>query len=331
MRGRLRVAVRPEGLHLPDLDLFLDPAVEVPVAVLSHGHADHARARAARIHATPETVAIAHARLGDTDYVAHPYGEPFELPATDGTTARITLLPSGHVLGAAMVLVESGAERLLYTGDVKLHASRTCAPATVPAVDTLICEATFGLPVFRFPAVGALEAQIADEARRSLDAGETPVFLGYALGKGPEVAKILEDAGIPVMLHGAVHRMVEIYRSFGIAYPSAVPYERGKVDGYALIVPPSAHSHPMLAALKRKRVVAVTGWALLDASYDRYGADVLIPLSDHADYDELLDLVTRTGASRVLTTHGFAAPLAYALGRRGLDAQALTLLHGDEE
>jgi Cft2 family RNA processing exonuclease len=327
----VRVDVRPEGLHLPDLDLFLDPAAAVPAAILSHGHADHARALAARTIATPETVAIARARLGDTGYDAHAFAEPFELRAVDGSRARVTLLPSGHVLGAAMVLIEHGDERLLYTGDVKLHPSRTCPPADVPQADVLITEATFGLPVFRFPAVAELEERIVVEARRCLDEGLVPVFLGYALGKGPEVAKILQDAGIRVMLHGAVHRMVEIYRATGIEYPDAPPYERGKVADCALVVPPSSRNHPMLAAIKRKRVIAVTGWALLDASYDRYGADVLIPLSDHADFDELLEIAARSGAQRVLTTHGFAEPYAHVLRQRGLEAEALPLVHGDEE
>ena len=327
----MRVAVRPEGLHLPDLDLFLDPAVAVPRAVLSHGHADHARALAGRVHATPATIAVARLRLGDTDYLPHAYGEPFELTAPDGSTARVTLLPSGHVLGAALVLVEHLDERLLYTGDVKLHASRTCAPAEIPAADTLVTEATFALPVFRFPPVPELEQRIVTEARRSLDDGEIPVFLGYALGKGPEIAKILQDAGIPVMVHGAVHRMMEVYRGFGVEYPDATPYERGKVERCALIVPPSARTHPMLRAIRRKRVIAVTGWALLDASYDRYGADALVPLSDHADWDELHALVARTGARRILTTHGFAEPLAHELALAGLDATPLHLLHGDEE
>lgn len=327
----MRLAVRPEGLLLEDLDLFLDPAAPVACAVLSHGHADHARALAGRIHATPETIAIARARLGDTDYVAHAYGEPFEIRGPGGVRARVTFFPSGHVLGSALTLIEAAGQRLLYTGDVKLHPSLTCPTAVVPPCDVLITEATFALPVFRFPPVDELRARIVAEARPALDDGEVPVFLGYALGKGPEVAKILQEAGIPVSAHGAVHRMIEVYRSFGIEYPDVVPYERGRVDGRALVVPPSARNHPMLALLKRKRVTAVTGWALLDASYDRFGADALVPLSDHADWDELLALGAATGARRVLTTHGHAAPFAHALEKRGLEARALHLLHGDEE
>lgn len=302
----------------------------MPAAVLSHGHADHARALAGRTYATPETVAIVRARLGETEFVTRGWDEPFEIRGA-GTTARLRFLPSGHVLGGALVLVEAGGTRLLYTGDAKLHRSVTCPPAELPAADSLVIEATFGLPVFRFPPVEELRARLVHEAQGALADGEIPVFLGYALGKGPEIAKVLQDAGIPVALHGAVYRMVEIYRSFGVEYPDAVPYERGKLDGRALIVPPSTRNHPMPAAIKRKRVIAVTGWALLDASYDRYGADALVPLSDHADYDQLLQIVERSGARQVRTTHGYAASLAHVLARRGLDAEALELQHGDEE
>jgi Cft2 family RNA processing exonuclease len=327
----VRVELTPEGLHLPDAGLWLDPAAPVPAAVVSHGHADHARALAGEVHATPETVAIARARLGETAYVPHAYGEPFEVSRSGYDACRVTLLPAGHVLGSALTLVECGGTRLLYTGDVKLRPSRTCVSAEIPPCDVLVTEATFGLPVFRFPPTDELRAALVREARAALEAGDVPVFLGYALGKGPEIAKVLQDAGIPVSLHGAVWNMVEIYRRFGVAYPDAVPYERGKLDGRALVVPPSARTHPMIEGLKAKRVIAVTGWALLDAAYDRYGADVLVPLSDHADFDELLAIVERSGARRVVTTHGHAEPLARVLRRRGLDAHALQLLHGEEE
>jgi len=327
----VRVDVTAEGLFLPELGVHLDPAVPVPLAVLSHGHADHARALSAVVHATPETVAIARARLGETGYVPHAYGESFELKGSGCAPCRVTLLSAGHVLGSAMVVVESGGERLLYTGDVKLRPSLTCAPAEVPSCDLLVTEATFGLPVFRFPPVAELRDAIVREARAALEEGEVPVFLAYALGKGPEVAKVLGNAGIPVSAHGAVHNMLEIYRAFGVGFDDVVAYERGKVSGRALIVPPSFRAHPMVAKLARKRVVYVSGWALLDASYDRHGADALVPLSDHADFDELLRLVELSGARRVLTTHGFAEPFARELARRGADAAALGLLHGDEE
>jgi Cft2 family RNA processing exonuclease len=327
----VRVEVTADGLFLPGPGLHLDPSRPVPVSVLSHGHADHARALSGVIHATPETVAVARARLGETEYVAHGYGKSFELHRSGHEPCRVTLLPAGHVLGSALVLVEAAGERLLYTGDVKLRPCATCPAAEVPRADTLIVEATFGLPVFRFPPREELEAALLSETRAALEADEVPVLLAYALGKGPEVAKLLGEAGIPVALHGAVHRMAEIYRAFGVALPGAEPYERGALAGKALVVPPSFRGHPMVTSLKARRLILVSGWALLDAAYDRFDADRLVPLSDHADWDELLRIVELSGARRVLTTHGFASTLARVLVERGLDAEPLPLFEGDEE
>jgi Cft2 family RNA processing exonuclease len=192
-------------------------------------------------------------------------------------------------------------------------------------------EATFGLPVFRFPDVETLRASLVDEARRALEAGVTPVFLAYALGKGPEVAKLLGEAGVPSALHGAVWKMTEVYREFGVSFPGCEPYEKGAVKGKALVVPPSFRGHPMVTALKARRLVLASGWALLDASYDRFDADRLVPLSDHADWDELLRIVELSGARRVYTTHGFASTLAHVLQARGLDAAPLPVFTGEEE
>lgn len=327
----MRVQATAEGLSLPGPGIHLDPGLPVPVAILSHGHADHARALSGIVHATPETIAVARLRLGETTYVAHAYGEPFDIHRAGYERCRVTLFSAGHILGSAGVLVEAEGTTLLYTGDVKLRPSLTCAPAFIPAAEHLIVEATFGLPVFRFPGVDVLRTAIVDAARAALDAGEVPVFLAYALGKGPEVAKVLAEAGIPVALHGAVERIAGIYRAFGVDLGDTVPYERGKLTGRALILPPSFRTHPMVASLKARRVILVSGWALLDASYDRFGAETLVPLSDHGDYDELLRIVELSGARRVTTTHGFAAAFARVLAARGLAAEPLPLFHGEEE
>jgi Cft2 family RNA processing exonuclease len=327
----MRVEVTADGLSLPGVGLHLDPARPVPVAIVSHAHSDHARALSGVIHATPETVAVARARLGETAYVAHGYGEPFELSVPGHAPCRVTFFPAGHVLGSAMTLVEAEGTTLLYTGDVKLRPSATCAAAEVPRAETLIVEATFGLPVFRFPDVEELRRELIAETRAALDAGEVPVLLAYAFGKGPEVAHLLGEAGIRVSLHGAVFKMAEIYRSFGVELPGVEAYERGAVSGKALVVPPSFRAHPMVTALKARRLIFVSGWALLDASYDRFDADRLVPLSDHADWDELLRIVELSGARRVLTTHGFASPLARVLTARGLDATPLPIFEGEEE
>ena len=319
----MRVEATEAGLFLPDVGLHLDPAQPVPFAAVSHGHGDHARALPGRMWATPETAAIVRARVGETETVVAGYREPVDLRIPGHSPARLTFHSAGHVLGSAGILVERGGERFFYTGDVKLAPSRTCAPADIPRCDALLIESTFGLPVFRFPPVEEAQSLIVAQARDALASGEIPVFLGYALGKGPEIARILLDAGIAVSLHGAVGKMVEIYARFGVPFPGAVPYAAGALEGRALVVPPDCRNHPMITKLKKSRVVAVTGWALLDASYDRYGAQGLVPLSDHADFDDLLRIVELSGARRVRTLHGFAEPLARVLALGGLDAEPL--------
>ena len=300
----------------------MDPVLPVEAAIVTHGHGDHARALPGRMYATPETAAIVRARFGETATVVLPYGDPVEV-GSQRSPARLTLFSAGHVLGSAGALVEQGGERLFVTGDVKLRPSLTCAPAEIPECDTLVVESTFGLPVFRFPETRLLREAIVAEARAALGEGATPVFLAYAFGKGPEVARILGGAGIPVSLHGAIEKMSSLYRAFGVTFPNAVPYDSPALEGRALVVPPPCRSQPMVTKIRNRRVVAVTGWALLDAAYDRYGAQGLVPMSDHADFDELVAIVEKSRARRVRTVHGFADALARILARRGMDAEAL--------
>jgi putative mRNA 3-end processing factor len=325
----MRVEATPAGLFLPEAGLHLDPVLPVPVAAVSHGHRDHVPVLAGRMIATEETEAIVRARVGETETTRAVPREPLNLHLPGKAPARITLFPAGHVLGSAGVLVEIAGERLFYSGDVKLRPSLTCAPAEIPQCDTLVLESTFGLPVFRFPPVEELRRAIAAHARAAFDAGETPVFLAYALGKGPEVAKILGEAGIPVSLHGSIARMTKIYEDFGVVFPGAEAYETGALSGRALIVPPSCRNQPIVTKRKKSRVIAVTGWALLDAAYDRYGARGLVPLSDHGGYEELLRVAELSRASKVWTIHGFVTPLARALAARGIDARPLPRPSGD--
>jgi putative mRNA 3-end processing factor len=325
----VRVEATPAGLFLPEVDLHVDPVLPVDAAIVTHGHGDHARALPARMYATPETAAIVRARFGDTDVVELRYGEPADV-GSSRSPARLTLHPSGHVLGSAGALLEHGNERLFVTGDVKLRPSRTCAPAEVPECDTLVVESTFGLPVFRFPETDALRAAIAVQARVALDAGDTPVFLAHALGKGPEVAKILGDAGIPVSLHGAVSKMTSIYGAFGVVFPDAIPYAADALAGRALVAPFSCRNQPMITKIRNLRVIAVTGWALLDAAYDRYGAQGLVPLSDHAGHDELLRIVALSRARRVRTVHGYAEAFARVLALAGIDAAPVEVRRPEE-
>ena len=213
-------------------------------------------------------------------------------------------------------------DTLLYTGDFKLRPGRTCAPAQAPHADTLMMETTFGLPVFRFPTRDDLERRIVTACREAIDEGETPVLLAYSLGKAQEAAAVLAEAGIATVLHGAAWKLVPDFAAAGIALPLSRAYEAGPAQaGEALITPPSTARSPMVRGIRKKRVIYLSGWALREASRMEFEADVLIPMSDHADFPDLLQHVRAVGPQRVVTLHGFARDFARILSRDGVPAE----------
>jgi Cft2 family RNA processing exonuclease len=312
---------RPEGLYAPAFAAHLDPHAAAGRAILSHAHADHAAPGHGEILATPETIAFYRRRNPDWNGTATPiaYGERF---GESGTT--LTLVPSGHILGAAQVLLEAGGRSLLYTGDFKLARGRTAAPAESPHADVLVTESTFGLPVFRFPPRPVLEERLVAACRGAMDRGATPVVLAYALGKSQEAALILADAGIPTVLHGAAWKLLPEYEAAGYRFPLSRAYETGPpVAGEVLIAPPNCARTPMIQKLKSRSILYASGWAVRSASRADFDAEVLLPLSDHADFDQLLAHVEAVEPKTVVTLHGYARDFARILSDRGITAGVL--------
>jgi Cft2 family RNA processing exonuclease len=305
------------GLYLPEIDLWMDSTVPRPVCFVSHAHADHI-ARHRVMIASPATARLAAARQGAVPTLATPFGERRDMGAY-----AMTLFPAGHCLGSAQALVEREGERLVYTGDFKLRASRTSEPPVVVPCDTLVMEVTFGHPTYRFPSPEEVADRLTAQIDEAFDAGEVPVVLGYELGKAQEALALLVERGYEVAVHSGVMRLVEVYREFGVAFDgpgSYARYERGKLDGKVFLAPPGARKQPMIAALPRKRTIFLTGWGMSASGRFRYGVDAVVPFSDHADYDELLRYVAESGARRVVTLYGDDA-FCKAIGRElGVEA-----------
>ena len=313
---------RPLGLYSPAFEAFLDPSAPVERAILTHAHADHAIAGLGEIWSTPETAALYRRRHPDWKGLAReiPYGEERE---RDRTVLR--LVPAGHILGSAQVHLASRGESTLYTGDFKRRAGRTFVSAEAPHADTLLTETTFGLPVFAFPPREELERRIIAACREAVAEGETPVLLAYALGKAQEAAALLAEAGIPSVLHGAAWKLLPDYAAAGIRLPLSRAYETGPPQaGEALITPPSTARSPMVRRIRKKRVIYLSGWALREASRGEFEADVLIPMSDHADFADLRRHVSEVSPRGVFTLHGFARDFARILTLDGVSAEALS-------
>src|SRR5439155_25548039 len=110
----------------------------------------------------------------------------------------------------------------------------------------------------------------------------------------------------------------------GQAFCEYERYDAKVVTGKVLICPPSANRSRMLERIPRKRVAMISGWAVEPNAIYRYQVDAAFPLSDHADYDDLIRYVELVQPQRVLTLHGFAAEFARDLRDRGIEAWALS-------
>ncbi len=313
--------VRPDGLYCPALEAFLDPPIAAARAIVSHAHSDHAAPGHGEVWATPETIAIYRRRNPDWTGAARElrYGERLERNGT-----ALELHPAGHVLGSAQVRFEGGGHSLLFTGDFRRGFSRTAAAATAPPARILATETTFGLPVFHFPDRRALEERLVAACREAFAEDRIPVLLAYGFGKAQEVALALTEAGIPTVLHGAAWKLLPAFEAAGHAFPLSRAYETGPARaGEALIVPPNCARTPVVRNVRRRRIVYLSGWAAREASRADFDADLLLPMSDHADFPELLRHVAEVAPERVVTLHGYARDFARILEGRGISADAL--------
>jgi DNA ligase-1 len=214
-------------------------------------------------------------------------------------------------------------ESLLYTGDFKLRPGRSAEPAEWCQAETLIMETTYGLPQYRFPPTDDVVRQIVEFCHETLDQQAVPVLLGYSLGKAQEILCSLTGAGLKPMLHGSVYAMTRIYEQGGQSFCEYERYSPNEVAGKVLICPPSANGSRMLERIPKKRVAMISGWAVDPNAVYRYQVDATFPLSDHADYTDLIRYVDLVRPVRVLTLHGFAAEFARDLRSQGVEAWAL--------
>lgn len=306
------------GLHLSDLDLWLDARRPKPRAFISHAHADHV-SRHQSILCSPVTAhllqvryRIAQDRLDVLD---------FHQPRRYGNFL-ITLLPAGHIAGSAMLhaMDESTGASLLYTGDYKLRPSRSAETATWKTAETLIMESTFGLPRYVLPDPTTIETQVCDFVRASIADGHTPVLLGYSLGKAQEIAAILHAHNLPALSTSSVAKMTEACRSAGISLPPAEIWKSDIPRGYALIAAPQILRHTDMARIAKPRSAMMTGWALNPSSRYRYGCDTVIPLSDHADFPDLLRTAEIVQPKKIITVHGSTRELAASLRAKNFNA-----------
>ena len=330
-RGDLVVRT-PEGLFCPAGQFWIDPWHPVPLAVVTHAHADHAAPGHQRVVCAAPGAGVLGHRLAGAPLEPRAHGERFQL---GGVT--VSLHPAGHVLGSAQVRIEGPDAVWVVTGDLKRQPDPTCAPFEPVACDVLVTEATFALPVYRWRDPGAVAAEVCEWWAENAAEGRTSLLGCYALGKAQRLLALLAAQGsLPGRLkaHGAVLSLVSRYREAGVALPQVGPATSDDAPpglddarpepGDLVLAPPWTLRTPWARRFPRAERALASGWMRLRGARRRRAVDRGFALSDHADWPGLLRTVEESGARRVLATHGYAAPLCRFLREtRGLAAEPI--------
>lgn len=320
------------NLHIKPIDSYIDPSWPVNRAIITHGHADHARAGHKSVLATTRTIDIMRLRYGKNcaeNFQPLPYGESLRVD-----DVIITLFPAGHILGSAQILLEYRGERVVVTGDYKTKADNTAEPFELVPCDLFITEATFALPVFQHPDPAAEINKLLISLKQQPDRAH--LIGAYALGKAQRVIKLIRDAGYddPIYIHGANKKLCGYYQEQGIdlgALRQAIEKEKSDLKGAIIIAPPSALKDRWSRRFPDPVTCYASGWMTIKQRAKQSGVELPLVISDHADWPELTDTIRATGADTIWVTHGREEALVHWCKSKGLSAEPLSLQGREDE
>ncbi len=327
--------VKPQGLYCIPANAYIDPHQPVERAIITHGHADHARPGHGMVIATPLTHEIMKVRYPEDQpqRISLDYNKSYQLL----NEINLWFAPAGHVLGSAQAVIEYHNHRIVISGDYKRHPDPTCQPFEVVECDTFVTEATFALPVFSHP---NLEDEMA-KVRRSLETfSDRAHLIGvYGLGKCQRVMASLREAGYeqPFYLHGALLALTKLYENHGYNFGEWKPASglkgkaREEMRGRIVLAPPSTLADRWSRTLPDVLPIMASGWMQIRARARQRRAEMALIVSDHADWHDLIRTVEETKAKDVWITHGRTDALEYELKKRGINAKALDLIGREEE
>jgi putative mRNA 3-end processing factor len=307
------------GIYCPAGDFHIDPWRPVDRAVITHGHADHARPGHRHYLSSAAAAPVIRLRLGKIVIDTAPFGEVRRIGG-----AEVSFHPAGHVPGSAQVRVAVAGEVWVVTGDYKTESDGLSEPFEPVACHTLISECTFGLPVFRWAPQARVMGDIDAWWQANRAAGRTSVMGAYGLGKAQRILANV-DAGIgPILTHGAVENVNAVLRAQGYGLPPTVQVtpdlDLAAHPGALVVAPPSALGSAWVRRFGPVAEGFASGWMQLRGVRRRRGTGTGFVLSDHADWDGLNAAIRATGAERVFVTHGYTAVFRRWLAEQGYDA-----------
>ncbi|MAJ63791.1 MAG: DNA ligase-associated DEXH box helicase [Alphaproteobacteria bacterium] len=331
------IEIRSQGLYITPGDFYVDPVRPVERAVVTHGHADHARPGHQKVLATQATLDIMTVRYGDGAGRVHQpleYGEVITIGEVS-----VSMMPAGHVLGSAQVVLEHKGARLVVSGDYKRRADPTCAGFEVVPCDVFVTEATFGLPVFRHPPVETEIDKLFQSVR--LYPERCHVIGAYALGKAQRVISHIRATGYdrPIYIHGALANLCDLYTRHGVDLGELRPatvrgddaMTRDDFRGEIVIAPPGAIQDRWSRRLPDPVVCLASGWMTVRQRAKQRGVELPLILSDHADWDELCQTFEDVDAPEIWVTHGREEAIVHHCRLTGRKARALALVGFEDE
>ncbi len=310
-----------DGIYCPQADVHLDPWKPVKRALITHGHADHARWGHQYYLCTHAAAPVIRHRLYLTDNL-----ETVEFNQTVTINGvQFSFHPAGHIPGSAQIRVEYKGEVWVFSGDYKLQADGISEPFESVRCNTFITESTFGLPVYKWKPQQEIFDQVNQWWRKNQSEGKVSLLAGYALGKSQRILRNVDRTIGNIFVHGAINSINALFRNTPMELPPttyvSVEMKKKEFEGALVVCPPSALGTPWMRKFDPYSLGIASGWMGLRGARRRRGADRGFILSDHADWPELNQAVAATGAERVFVTHGYTEIFARWLRSRGLAAR----------
>lgn len=319
-----------KGIYCPAGDFYIDPWRPVDRALITHGHADHARSGHQRYLATHQALPVMHHRLGDIQSQGIAYGEMLKIG-----DATVSFHPAGHIPGSAQIRVDVGGEIWVVSGDYKVIDDGLSEPFEPVKCHSFVTESTFGLPVFTWPSQAEVAKDLNQWWADCAADGKTAILGAYSLGKAQRLMKMLDPSIGPIMTHTAVEATNAILRTQGYALPDTIAVTQD-IDAKAnkggiVIAPPAALGSNWAKKFGPVSSGFASGWMRLRGIRRRRAADRGFVISDHADWTGLLSAIKNTGSENIYVTHGYTDIFTQHLNNIGYKAQVVPTEFGDTD
>ncbi|WP_452222627.1 ligase-associated DNA damage response exonuclease [Lacinutrix chionoecetis] len=319
-----------KGIYCIPGKFYLDPWLPVDYAIISHGHADHARNGNKHYLCQEDSKAILKHRLGmDIKIESLPYNETKII-----NNVTVSFHPAGHVIGSAQIRLEHKGFIVVFTGDYKIKNDFISIPFEPVKCHEFITESTFGLPIYKWLPEEVLQQNIHNWVQKNQSVNRTSVFIGYSLGKAQRLMKLLEGLD-DIYVHTAIHNLNNAIEGSGIILPKTqlLDYEFNKkeIQNKIVILPPALLGSRLLKKIPNAATALCSGWMQIRGNRRWQAVDAGFPVSDHADWDGLLTAVKASEAEKVYVTHGSQATFSKYLNEIGILSEEVKTEYGEEE